>query len=128
MIDKNTFYGAARNQTLVATPEISDTFHGAKYETSGPVALEVGIARVWVIDFVGALDVNLPAANSRAKAGSQLGGPKFTIINIGAGTVTLKDAGGATLETLVANKACVIGLALNTTSDGTWTRHIQDVV
>ena len=120
MIDKNTFYGAARNQTLVATPEISDTFQGARYEAGSPITLNTGVARLYVFSGGGGFIVNLPAANSF----SYLGGPIFCLINLNTGsTITLKDADGTTLETILINKACVIGLAANSTSAGIWTRH-----
>lgn len=126
MIDRNTFYGAARNQTLVATPEISNTLQGARYEAGSPITLDTGVARLYIFSGGGGFIVNLPPANG-SKSG-KIGGPVFCLINLATGsTITLKDAGGTTLETILINKACVIGLAANSTSDGTWTRHIQDV-
>ncbi len=126
MIDRNTFYGAARNQTLVATPEVSNTLQGARYEAGSPITLDYGTARLYIFSGGGGFTVNLPAANG-GKA-PPLGCPVFCLINLDTGsTITLKDADGITLETIATEKACVIGLAVNTTSAGTWFRHIQDV-
>lgn len=124
MIDKNTFYGAARNQTLVATPEISNTLQGARFEAGSPITLDLGVARLYIFSGGGGFTVNLPAANG-VKA-PPLGGPAWCLINKGS-TITLKDADGTTLETIAIEKACVIGLAAKATTAGIWTRHIQDV-
>lgn len=128
MIDRNTFYGADKSQTLIASPQVSDTFQGAKYQSGSPITLNVGVARLWIFSGLGGFTVNLPAANGDTQKCGRLGGPIFCLINLPSGsTITLKDADGTTLESILINKAVVIGLADNSTTAGKWIRHIQDV-
>lgn len=124
MIDKNTFYGANRAQTIPAT---SSFLEGAKYSTATPTNLNIGIARIWTINVGAGNDVVLPPANGSFQNCGRLGGPSFLIVNVGSVSFSLKDDGGNVLETIATDKAVLVCLAANVTANGNWLRHIYDV-
>lgn len=116
MIDKGIFYG----QPL---PHLNKNV-GATYSVAEPTDLNLGIARLWIVNMTGGNDAKLPPANG-LKAG-RLGGPTFAVINLGS-SFNLKDDGGAVLKVVAANKAVICCLVDNSTADGTWHVHLQDV-
>lgn len=126
MIDKNVFYGANRVQTLVGTPNVSDTFNGAKYSTDSPTALNAAIARVWTVDNSGG-DVNLPSANDSESVVGRVGGPTFLVINLGASSINVKDPDSTTVIAVGVGKAAIICLADNSSVNGQWFSHLRVV-
>ena len=57
----------------------------------------------------------------------RVGGPTFVVINISGGTVVVKDAGTNVIKNVPNNQALVICLADNSTSNGTWAKHLMVV-
>lgn len=118
MIDKGIFFGSSM-------PHLNKNV-GAVYSSMDPTNLNVGIARVWCTSRGGGFDVVLPPANG-GKVG-RLGGPTFMVINLStSSTFDLKDDGGTILKSVAANKAVLVCLVDNSTANGIWHVHLQDV-
>ena len=100
MLTGEKFYGGAQHQTLTGTWDIP-----------------ANVARIWSFDTTANRTVDLPDARKYQVAA------RIYLLNPSSYTISVRDFGSGSLDTISANSGMVFCLLDNSTANGTWIFH-----